>query len=426
MTDERRAVDVAPVEEAASTLQRRRLRLTAIIAGAAAASVMGLFGWGLIFPPGGRAAAPQPTKAVPGTFRPTPAQLAGFTIEPVRLATFRSERVTDGSIALDESLTTPVFSPYSGRVVRLIARLGDRVERGAPLFAVEASESVEATSDLIAAVAALQTAKAELGQAQTNEKRAHELYLAKGGALKDWEQSRTELAAAQNALRSAEIALAAVRNRLRILGKSESEIAALESQPAQQLDPVAVVSAPIAGTVTQRQIGLGQYIQSGSDTPVYTIGDLSTVWLVANVREGDVPLMRVGTAVAVIVPAYPGRVFNATISWVAAGLDANTHRLPVRADIANPDGALKPQMFANFTIITGAPVTAPAVPTSAIVYEGDTARVWVAHNDGTIAARSVTAGRTQNGLVEITGGLTAGEKIVTRGTLFIDRAGGTG
>lgn len=414
----------APAEEGVTTPRRRCLRVTAT--GIAVAVAAGAVGWGLLFPPEGRAADAPPAQQEPGTFRPTPAQLAGFRIEPVRLATFRSERNADGHIALDDDRTTPVFSPYSGRVVRLIARLGDRVERGAPLFAVEASEYVQAANDLIAAVATFQTAKVELAQAQTNEKRAHELYLAKGGALKDWEQSRTDLAAAQNTLRSAEIALAADRNKLRILGKSEAEIAALENQPTQKLDPIAVVTAPIAGTVTQRQIGLGQYIQSGGDTPVYTIGDLSTVWLVANVRESDTALLRVGEAVAVTVPAYPGREFDAAISWVAAAIDPNTRRLPVRADIANPDGALKPQMFAEFTIVTGGTATAPAVPPSAIVYDGNAARVWVARDDGTIAARAVAVGRTQDGLVEIIRGLSAGERIVTRGTLFIDRAGGTG
>ena len=410
------------------TGQQRRHRVPAsgIAAAVLAAVVAAGVGWGLLRPVDSGAAAPETAALTPGTFRPTPEQLAGLTIEPVRLATFRAESVADGNIALDSYLTTPVFSPYSGRVARLIGRLGDRVERGAPLFAVEASEYVQAANDLISAVAASQTARVQLVQAQTNEKRAHELYLAKGGALKDWEQSRTDLAAAQNTLRSAEIALAAVRNRLRILGRSEGEIAALETQPTQKLDPVAVVTAPIAGTVTQRQIGLGQYIQSGGDTPIYTIGDLSTVWLVANVREIDAPLMRIGAAVAVTVPAYPGRVFDATISWVAPALDASTHRLPVRADVANPDGALKPQMFANFTIVTGAPVSEPAVPASAIVYEGNTARVWVARDDGTLAGRGVTTGRTEDGLVEIKEGLSPGEKIVTRGTLFIDRAGGTG
>jgi cobalt-zinc-cadmium efflux system membrane fusion protein len=415
----------APAQGAAGPTRRRRLRAIGVVAAAVVVLVMFAIGWGFLRP-GYSPAEPEPAAAEAGIFRPTTAQLAGFKIETVRLATFRSERITEGNIALDDDLTTPVFSPYSGRVVRLIARLGDRVDPGAPLFALEASEFVQAMNDLITAAAALKTARALQSQAATNEKRAHELYLAKGGALKDWQQSQTDLAAAQNAVHSAEVALAAVRNRLRILGKDESEIAALETQSTQKLDPVAIVTAPIAGTVTQRQIGLGQYIQSGGASPVYTIGDLSLLWLVANVREVDAPLMRVGAPVAVRVPAFPERVFDATISWVAPALDANTHRLPVRADVVNPDGALKPMMFADFSIVTGAAVSAPAVPPGAIVYEGNAARVWVARDDGTIAARAVTAGRTEGGMVEIREGLVPGEKIVTSGTLFIDRAGGTG
>jgi cobalt-zinc-cadmium efflux system membrane fusion protein len=416
----------APARGGAAPAQRSRWRATGIVAASLALLVMLAIGWGFLRPGYSPPLPPGPAAAEPDFFRPTPAQLAGFEIEPVRPVSFRSERITEGSIAIDDDLTTAVFSPYSGRVARLVARLGDRVLPGAPLFAVEASEFVQAMNDLITAAATLRTARAQLSQAATNEKRAHELYLAKGGALKDWQQSQTDLAAAQNAARTAEIALAAVRNRLRILGKSESEIAALETQPTQKLDPLAVVTAPIAGTVTQRRIGLGQYIQSGGDNPVYTIGDLSTLWLVANVREVDAPLMRVGAPVAVRVPAFPDRVFDAAISWIAPALDPTTHRLPVRAEIANPDGALKPMMFANFSIGTGAAVTAPAVPPSAIVYEGDSARVWVARDDGTIAARAVTTGRTEGGMVEIREGLTPGERVVTRGTLFIDRAGGAG
>jgi membrane fusion protein, heavy metal efflux system len=164
-----------------------------------------------------------------------------------------------------------------------------------------------------------------------------------------------------------------VRNRLRILGKSDKEITSLEAQPTQKLDPVAIVSAPIAGTVTQRQIGVGQYINSeaaGASSPVFTISDLSTVYLIANVREVDAPLMQVGLPLEVHVLAYPDRVFNGKISWVAPSIDPNTHRLPVRADVENPDGALKPGMLANFSIITGEASAAPAVPQEAIVYEG--------------------------------------------------------
>ena len=374
---------------------------------------------------GATAAEPGAAAAEPGTFRPTPEQLAALKIAPVALAAFRREHVTEGNIALDDDLTTPVFSPYSGRVVRLIARLGDHVEQGAPLFAVEASEFVQGQNDLVTALGAQRTARAQLAQAQTNEKRAHELYKANGGALKDWQQSQTDLTAAQNALRTAEITLAAARNRLRILGRGEAEIAALESAPTQALDPTAIVGAPIAGTVTQRQVGVGQYINSaanGAANPVYTIGDPSTVWLIGDVREADASLVRIGTPVEVRVPAYPDRVFAATISWIAPAIDTNTRRLPVRAEIANPGGALKPGMFAAFGIITGDPGSAPAVPRGAVVYEGDSARVWVVRDDGAIASRAVTTGQTSGGKVEILSGLSVGESVVTSGTLFIDRA----
>ena len=374
--------------------------------------------------PGGRT-QPATSEDARGTFRPTKEQWAGFKIEPVGLVSFRPEQVTEGSIAIDDDLTTPVFSQHSGRVIKLIAKLGDRVEAGAPLFEIQATEFVQAQNDLITALANLQTARSQLAQAQTNERRAHDLYLAQGGALKDWQQAQTDLITSQNTVRADEIALAAVRNRLRILGKSDKEIASLEAQPTQKLDPVTIVTAPIGGIITQRQIGLGQYINSmsgGASSPVYTIGNLSTVWLIANVRETDAPLMHVGEPVEVHVLAFPGRVFNAKISWVAPSIDSNTHRLSVRADVENPRGELKPGMFANFSIITGEAASAPAVPQRAIVYEGDTARVWVAEDDGTIAARSIRTGRIADGMVEILAGVSSGEKVVTRGALFIDRA----
>jgi cobalt-zinc-cadmium efflux system membrane fusion protein len=375
-----------------------------------------------------RPVASQPAKPAvlpPGVFQPTKVQWRALKIEPVVSVTFHSESITEGNIAIDDDLTTPVFSPFSGRVVRLAARLGDTVERGAPLFALEASEFVQAQNDLIVALGTLRTARAQLTQAQINERRTHELYLGKGGALKDWQQAQTDLAAAQNTLHSGEIAFAAVRNRLHILGKSDEEISQLESAPTQKIDPTTIVAAPIAGTVTQRQIGIGQYINSaanGASNPVYTIGDLSKVWLIANVREDDAPMMRVGEPVEVRVPAYPDRVFKADISWVGASLDASTHRLPVRADVENTDGALKPMMFASFSITTGQTATAPAVPQNAMVYEGDTAHLWLARGDGTIESRSVRVGRVEDGMVEILDGVSPGDRAVTSGALFIDRA----
>jgi cobalt-zinc-cadmium efflux system membrane fusion protein len=370
-------------------------------------------------------ARPTTSADPPGTFRPTQQQWRGLKIEPVTVRPFRSEQVTEGTIAVDDDLTTPVFSHYSGRVTKVVAMLGDVVEPGAPLFVIHASEFVQAQNDLITALANLQTARSQLTMAQTTEKRTHELYLAQGGSLKDWQQAQTDLITAQNTVRADEIALHAVRNRLRILGKTDQEIASLEAQPTQKLDPVAVVTAPIRGTITQRQIGVGQYINSeasGATNPVFTISDLSTVYLIANVREVDAQLMQIGLPLEVQVLAYPDRLFKGKISWVAPSIDPNTHRLPVRAEVENPDGALKPGMFANFSIITGQASTAPAVPLSAIIYEGELARVWVAGDGDTLALREIHTGRTSDGVVEAVSGLSAGEKVVTSGTVFIDRA----
>ena len=362
----------------------------------------------------------------PGTFRPTETQWESLKIAPVQLLSFQAEHTTEGKIANCDDTTTPVFSPYSGRVTKLYAKAGDYVTQGAPLLALVASEFVQAQNDLIAAVGALNTAHAQLTLAQTTEKRQHDLYDSKGAAQKDWQQSQVDLATAEGSFRSAEIALGAVRNRLRILGKSDAEITALENAPDRLgMNPEATVYSPITGTVTQRQVGLGQYINSaasGASSAIFSIGDMSRVWLLANVREADAPSMRLGEAVEVHVLAYPGRVFKAKLTYVAPSIDPNTHRLPVRAEVENSDSALKPEMFANFMIITGDTVTAPAVPESAVVYEGQKARVWVAEKDKSIGLREIRTGRTQDGMVEVLDGLQPTESVVTSGSLFIDRA----
>jgi cobalt-zinc-cadmium efflux system membrane fusion protein len=373
------------------------------------------------------AEAPETQLATtPGTFRPTDAQWESLKIVPVQLTSFQAEHTTEGKIANCDDTTTPVFSPYSGCVTKLFAKAGDYVKQSAPLLAVQASEFVQGQNDLISAVSALNTARAQLNLARTNEKRQHDLYDAKGGALKDWQQSQVDLATAEGSVRSGEIALAAVRNRLRILGKSDAEITAIENAPDRlSMNCEAIVHAPIGGTVTQRQVGLGQYINSaasGASNPVFSIGDMSKVWLLANVREADAPSMQLGQAVEVHLLAFPERMFKAKLAYVAAAIDPNTHRLPVRAEVENPNGALKPEMFANFSIITGNAVTAPAVPEEAVVYEGQTARVWVAGKDKSLGLRQIQTDRTQDGMVEVLAGLQPGESVVTSGSLFIDRA----
>lgn len=369
---------------------------------------------------------PAQSQLPPGSFKPTEEQWTSLHIEPVKAQDFQGQQVTDGAIATNDNATVNVFSPFSGRVARVYAKFGDTVKQGDKLMTVEASEFVQGQNDLIAAKAALSTALAQLRQAEKNENRQHELYLAKAGALKDWQQAQADLAAVQSSARSANIALAAVRNRLRILGKSDREIAVLENQPdAQHMQAEAVVVAPITGTVVQRQVGQGQFIQSasgGAANPVFSIADLSSVWLIANLREADVGTVKPGQQVEVHVPAYPDRVFKAKVTFVSPVVDPNTHRVPVRAEIDNRDGALKPAMVATFAIFTGNAASAPAVPQSAVVYEGSSARVFVALPDGTVQARTVQLGRQNADQIEVLAGLKVGENVVTSGSLFIDRA----
>jgi len=388
----------------------------------------GQFGLALLRPKAASTEATASTPAIADTsFKPTAAQWGNLRFAPATMQVFQDIDETDGKIALDDDLTTTVFSPYSGRVSSLFAKAGDIVPAGAPLLAIEASEFVQAQNDLVTAVSALATTRAQLRLTQTAEKRQHDLFAANAGALKDWQQSQVDLANAQGGLNSAEIALGAVRNRLRILGKTDQEVADLEaSRNTQHFNPSAVVVAPIAGTVTQRQVGLGQYIvnqASGGSNPVFTIGNLSRVWLVANVRETDASHVHLNDPVEVKVLALPERVFKAHVVYVAPSIDPNTHRLTVRAEIDNHDGLLKPEMYAAFRIMTDAGAPNPSVPDSAIVYEGETAHVFAADpNAKTIAIRQVKLGRSFEGRAEVLEGLKANEQVVTSGALFIDRA----
>lgn len=407
--------------------QAAQLTIVAIAAGLVAAAFIGMPAIVHAIVPVEAPKAEAPSQVENGAFKVTDKQWATLKVIAVNTVVFQDAAETDGRIALNDDFTTPVFSPYSGRVTRLIARAGDIVAKGDPLFAIQAGELAQAQNDLITAVASLKTTKAQLALATTAEKRQHELYLAQGAALKDWQQSQVDLATAQGGYNGAMIALSAVRSRMRILGKTDKEIDAFEVSPdILKLSADTIVPAPIGGTIVSRQISLGQNIVSaaaGASTPVFQIGDVSKVWLVANAREQSAPFLHTGDQVEVSVYANPSKVYKAKLAYVSASLDPNTHRLPVRAEIDNTDGDLKPEMMASFRILTGAGAANPGIPESAIVYEGEQAHVWVA-DDKTkkLELREIKAGRIYNGFVEATAGIKAGEKVVTSGAVFIDRA----
>jgi cobalt-zinc-cadmium efflux system membrane fusion protein len=355
-----------------------------------------------------------------GEFRLSDAEMRALRIEEMGLHDFRAERVAEGRIAYNEDRATPVFSPYNGRVLRVLARMGDQVEPGATLFEIETTDLAGAAGDLLSAADAANKARAALEQARREESRQNSLFAARATSQRDVEQARVATQAALSDQRTAESSLAAARDKLRVLGRSPEQVRRIEE--TRQVDAVVPVTAPIGGTVVQRRIGPGQWLSTGAGEPVFTIADLSTMWLVAAVRELDAPLIRAGQQVAVTVGALPGRTFDARITTVGAGLDPATRRLTVRAEVLDPDRLLKPEMFATFRIQVGEGQQAVGVPVNAVIYRGPEASVWVALEGNRFLLRRITPGIRAGDLVEVTEGLKPGERVVTGGALFIDRA----
>ena len=356
-------------------------------------------------------AKPEPAlpKMVQGGFRPDSAQWANITLGTVTLRKFPGLISVEAQVATDDDTTTQVFSPFTGQVLNIAVRAGDHVAKGQVLATVAASEAMQSEGDLMAAVIAARNADA-------NEARQHALYNDGSAALKDWQQAQADQATATGAL-------IAARGKLHALGFGDAQIHAMESQRKDRaFAPAAELTAPISGTVTQRLVGPGQFVQAASTTAVFAIGNLDRLWLIGNVREEEATQMRVGQAVDVVVPALPGRTFPARLTWVASAIDSTTHRLAVRAEIANTTGLLKPAMFATMLIHTGGDRVSPAIPEMAAIREGDQSHVWVSAGGASLVMRRIQPGRLQNGYMEVLTGLRPGDRVALAGSLFLDSA----
>ncbi|UPY35122.1 efflux RND transporter periplasmic adaptor subunit [Sediminicoccus sp. KRV36] len=355
-----------------------------------------------------------------GEFRLNDNEMRALRIEPVVMREFRPERLAEGRIAYNDDRSTPMLAPFTGRVIRAFARVGDRVEAGAPLYEVETPDVTTAANELLAALDNVQKTRVALEQARREEARQQSLFSARAASQRDVEQARAAANAADADARSAVAQAEAQRDRLRVLGRTAEQIAEIER--TRQVSGIITVTAPLAGTITQRRVGPGQWVSAGQGDPVFTIADLSTMWLVAAVRELDVPLIQVGQTVEVTVAALPGRAFPARIVRTAAGLDPATRRLTVMAEVLDPEGVLRPEMFANFRISVGEAQQSPAVPASAVIFRGSEANVWVALPEGRFIMRKITPGIRAGDMIQARDGIQAGERLVTGGALFIDRA----
>lgn len=350
--------------------------------------------------------------------RVTNDQMHQLGIVKVELYPFRVQKLAIGQIAYNEDTSTAVLTPFPGRVTRLIAKIGDTVNRGDPLFEIDSPEVVQPQNDFIAAFSAMNKARSQLDLARIVEKRLKDLYEGKAAALKEYQQAQGQLVGAQNDMRSAEMSLEAARARLRIVGFTDAEVAALKDKgTVRRATPI---PAPIDGTVIARKVGPGQYVRNDTGEALYIIADLSTMWLKAQVPEKEISSIRVGQDVEVKVSALPDRVLRARVTAINAATDATTRRVIVRSEIPNPEGALKSEMFASFKIATGADEPSPSVPVQAVIREGDHAVVWVEEEPMLFRRRKVTLGIEQEGRMQIREGLKAGELVAGRGAIFVD------
>lgn len=346
-------------------------------------------------------------------------QLHQVNTVPVTHDRFSIQKPAVGQIAFNEDASTVVLTPFSGRVTRLIARIGDEVKRGDPLFEVDSPEVVQAQTDLIAALHGLEKAKSQLALAKRVMDRHTGLMNDKATSQRELDSARNDFAAAESDLATANGTLMAARNKLRVIvGRDKAEVERLERE--RSVNPLITINAPIDGTVIARKVGPGQYVRSDVADPLYSIADLSTMWLKANVPETEIANVRVGQEIEVRVTALPDRTFKARISAIGAASDTTTRRIVVRSEIPNPDRLLRADMFANFKITVGGSEPAPVVPVEAVIRDGNEAAVWVVREPMLFSRRKVRLGMERDGRVQVLDGLAAGEHVVGRGAVFVD------
>jgi len=330
-----------------------------------------------------------------------------FKVEPAREHDFKIQREAVGNTDFNREMSVDVFAPFPGKIITLFAKAGDDVQKGAMLFTIDSPDLVQAESTLISAAGTLSFTTRAL-------ERAKQLYEVQGVAQKDVDQAITEQQAAEGALRAA-------RDAARIFGKTDAEMDRIVAE--RKVDSVLAVHSPITGRVTARNAAPGLFVQPGNAPAPYTVSDISTLWMLANVAETDFPVLHLGQEVAVDVKAYPGRLFHGKIVNIGASVDPNTRRLLVRSEVRDPKHELRPGMFATFLIHTGRAMRSTAVPFSGVVREGaGTMTVWVTTDRKRLVRRTVKVGLQQDGLHQILEGLKPGELVATDGALFLNNA----
>jgi cobalt-zinc-cadmium efflux system membrane fusion protein len=350
------------------------------------------------------AATPGEENALPEWVGSDPLELSEEEISRIQL---QSARVVErslsarlpvmGRVLAHQHRRAIVSYPFSARISRIVAQVGDWVEPGDSLVVLQSEEVGEAT-------AALYSASADLELAQVNHERETQLFENGVGARKN-------LTTAEAQMRVASATLDAAEKKLHVLGFTEAEIERL--QETHQINPTITLFAPIAGKVVTNTAVLGGMVDES--TEILTLMDPTVLWVEAEIYERDIARVHTGQEVEVSVPAYPDEVFRGTLSYISDILDPETRTITVRTEVANRNLLLKPGMFADLTIVLNHNGAAAAVPRGAILDDQGLPFLFVREGPRSFSPRLVTLGSSDEEWVEIRDGVSLDDEVVTQG-----------
>jgi len=331
-------------------------------------------------------------------------QAASLKIGAVASRDFAVLKTAVGTIDFDEDLLVQVFSQYPGKILKANYNIGDDVKVGDVLFTIDSPDLLQAESTLLGAAGVLELQKKTLA-------RLVNLLKSGGSAQKDVDQSTSDEQTAEGNFKAA-------RDAVRIFGKTDAEIDQVVEM--RKVDSTLLVPSPISGRIVARSAAPGLLVQPGNAPAPYSVADISTMWMLANVVETDAPAYKLGQDVDVRVPAYPDKVFKGHVTALGAMIDPNSHRQLVRSQIDDPEHLLRSGMYASFVIRVGDAVRSLAVPANGVVREGDgTMTVWVTSDSRHFTKRTVTTGIAQDGWTQIVSGLAQNETVVMDGAVFL-------
>ena len=345
----------------------------------------------------------------------------GVKMETVNTQELTAAVAAPARVAFDAERMAQVGSAVEGRVAEVRARLGDAVAQGDVLLVVESPALGERQSAYLAARAAAESARPAVELAQQAYERAQALYdETEGGiSLTDVQRRQTDLATARATLSAAEAHMSAATNALRLYGMDDAAVNELGRTRA--IVPRFDVRAPLAGQVVERDVTPGQLVGPDNAEPLMIVADLSRVWVFVDVPEARLGTLGVGSRAALEVPALPGASFAGEVTYVEPRLNEVTRTARLRVEVSNPDGTLRPGMFACAVISPPAGARSLAIPADAVVTIDGRPAVFVPMDDksNTFLRRPVTLGQLAGGMFPVLLGLEEGERVVTAGAFVL-------